>query len=66
MSDIKGLMIQGDADLVLDDTERLGLMREAARWRGVAEDALPEQVAPGGAYIRVRPRRVISWDYSKD
>ena len=66
MRDIKGLMIQGDADLVLDDAERLGLMREAARARGIAEDALPEQVGAGGAYIRVRPQRVISWDYSKE
>ena len=63
--DIKGLLIQGDADLVLDDAERLPLARDAARARGVAEDDLPAEVAPGGAYIRVQPRRIISWDYSK-
>ena len=65
MRDIKGLLIQGDADLVTDDGERLRLAREAARQRGVADAELPAQPAPGGAYIRVRPRRTISWDYAK-
>lgn len=66
MADIKGLMIQGDADIVTDDAERLRLAREAARQRGVAEADLPDAPAPGGAYIRVRRRRVISWDYAKE
>jgi PPOX class probable F420-dependent enzyme len=65
MQDIKGLMIQGDAELVVDDTERLELMRAAAAARGVAEDDLPSEVSPDGAYIRVRPRRFVSWDYAK-
>jgi hypothetical protein len=65
MQDIKGLMIQGDAELVLDDAERLELMQAAAAARGVAEADLPSEVTPGGAYIRVRPRRFISWDYAK-
>lgn len=65
MQDIKGLMIQGDAELVLDDAERLELMRAAATARGMAEAELPSEVTPGGAYIRVRPRRYISWDYAK-
>ena len=66
MRDIKGLMIQGDAEIVLDDTERLSLMRAAASARGIAEADLPAEVTPGGAYIRVRPQRYISWDYAKE
>lgn len=65
MGDIKGLLIQGDADVITDDAERLRLAREAARQRGTADADLPMQPAPGGAYIRVRPRRLISWDYGK-
>jgi nitroimidazol reductase NimA-like FMN-containing flavoprotein (pyridoxamine 5'-phosphate oxidase superfamily) len=65
MQDIKGLMIQGDAELVLDDAERLELMRAAAAARGLSEADLPSEVTPGGAYIRVQPRRYISWDYAK-
>ena len=65
MADIRGLMIQGDADLVTDDAERLPLARAAARGRGVSEAELPSSVNPGGAYIRVRRHRVISWDYAK-
>ncbi len=65
MQDIKGLLIQGDAALVLDDAERLELMRAGATARGVAEGDLPTEAAPGGAYIQVQPRHYVSWDYSK-
>ena len=65
MQDIKGLMIQGEADIVVDDDERLELMREAARQRGTAEDDLPTEPSAGGAYIRVRRHRLISWDYAR-
>jgi hypothetical protein len=41
-------------------------MREAARWRGTPEDQLPTEPRPGAAYIRVTPRRIISWDYGKE
>lgn len=66
MQDIKGLMVQGDADVITDEVERLRLAREAARQRGVADAELPTAPSAGGAYIRVRPRRMISWDYAKD
>jgi nitroimidazol reductase NimA-like FMN-containing flavoprotein (pyridoxamine 5'-phosphate oxidase superfamily) len=65
MQDIKGLMIQGNADLVTEPAEVLELMREAARRRGTPEDRLPSEVRPGVAYIKVRPLRFISWDYSR-
>ena len=44
----------------------LRLSREAARLRGVAEDALPHEPRPGVVYIQVEPRRIISWDYGRD
>ena len=65
-ADIKGVMIQGDADVITDDAERLRLAREAARWRGTPEADWPTEASPGGAYIRVRRHRVISWDYAKE
>ena len=66
MGDIKGVLIQGDADLVTEPAEVLPLLREASRRRGTPEDELPTEARPGVAYVRVRPRKVISWDYSKE
>jgi PPOX class probable F420-dependent enzyme len=65
MQDIKGVMIQGHATVHTDPAAVLRLSREAARLRGVAEEALPSTPRPGVAYIQVEPRRVISWDYSR-
>jgi nitroimidazol reductase NimA-like FMN-containing flavoprotein (pyridoxamine 5'-phosphate oxidase superfamily) len=65
MQDIKGLLIQGEASVVVDDAERLELMREAARQRGTTQEELPSEASAGGAYIRVRRHRVISWDYAR-
>ena len=65
MQDIKGLLIQGDADVVTKSEDVLPLMREAAQRRGASEDDLPTEVGPGVAYVRVRPRRLVSWDYSR-
>ena len=61
--DIRGVIIQGDARVTTDPEETRTLARAAARWRGVAEADLPEQASPGAAYIRVTPKRYISWDY---
>lgn len=65
MQDIKGICIQGDADVILDPAEQLPLMRESMAKRGVPEAQLPTEARPGAAYIRVRPTRIISWDYAK-
>ena len=62
-SHLLGVMIQGEATVISGDTERLALQRDAARGRGVTEEDLPTTARPGGAYIRVDPRRVISWEY---
>jgi len=66
MQDIKGVMIQGQATVHTDPETVLRLSREAARLRGVAEDALPREPRPGVAYIQVEPHHIISWDYSQD
>ena len=66
MKDIKGLMIQGDADVVSDPAEALKLMRESAKQRGTLEDELPTEARPGIAYIRITPKKYISWDYSRE
>lgn len=66
MQDIKGVMIQGHATVYTDTENVLRLRREAARLRGVPDDALPQDISEGIAYIKVEPRRVISWDYGRD
>ena len=65
MSDIKGLIVQGDAEVVDDPATCLDLLRDSMRRRGTAEDQLPKEPRPGIAYIRLRPRKFISWDYSR-
>jgi nitroimidazol reductase NimA-like FMN-containing flavoprotein (pyridoxamine 5'-phosphate oxidase superfamily) len=65
-ADLRGVLIQGDAEVVLDDAERLRLAREAARLRGEPESAWPSEPSPTGAYVKVTPRKVISWDATKD
>ena len=66
MEDIKGLMIQGLADIVTDPADALELMRASARHRGKPEDELPTEPRPGIAYIRIVPKKYISWDYSRE
>ena len=66
MQDIKGLMIQGEASIVANPDEVLPLMRAAAKQRGTSDDELPAEARPGVAYVRVRPSRYISWDYSRE
>jgi len=65
MQDIKGLVIQGDATVLTAADDLLRLGREAARLRGTPEDQLPTEPRAGAAYIRVVPRRYLSWDYSR-
>ncbi len=65
MKELKGVVIKGDATLVEDPAAVLELAREGARRRGTAEDQLPTSTRPGAAYVRVRPRKIASWDNSK-
>lgn len=65
MQDIRGVCIQGEADVILDPAEQLPLLRHSMAIRGTPEDRLPTEARPGAAYIRIRPKKVISWDYAK-
>lgn len=66
MADIKGVVIQGDAEVITSGPELLRLAREGARRRGTPEDQLPTEPSPGAAYIRVTPKKYISWDYARN
>jgi nitroimidazol reductase NimA-like FMN-containing flavoprotein (pyridoxamine 5'-phosphate oxidase superfamily) len=65
-SDIKGVMIQGDAAVLSEPEEVLRLSRAAARLRETPDAELPSESRPGAVYIRVTPRHTISWDYSRE
>ena len=66
LQDIRGLMVQGVAQVHSSPEDILHYSREAAKLRGVADDELPAEPRPGAAYIRVTPERIRSWDYSQD
>ena len=42
------------------------LMRASAKQRGTPENGLPTEARPGVAYIRIKPKKYISWDYSRE
>jgi nitroimidazol reductase NimA-like FMN-containing flavoprotein (pyridoxamine 5'-phosphate oxidase superfamily) len=65
MQDIKGLLVQGDAEVVDSPDQVLSLLQESARLRGTPDDKLPVEAPPGIAYIRIKPRKYTSWDYSR-
>ncbi len=65
MGALKGVVVQGEADVVREPARVLELLRQASRMRGVAEAELPKEPRPGVAYIRVKPKKIISWDYSR-
>src|SRR5437870_8251284 len=64
-SEIKAVMIQGEASIFAEPADVLRLSREAARLRGTPEEQWPAAPRPGAVYIGVSTRRVISWDYSR-
>ena len=65
MQDIKGVMIQGTGSVITAPAEFLRLSREAAKARRVPEAQWPTEARPGAAYIKVEPRKYISWDYAR-
>ena len=66
MNELRGLVIEGDASIVDAPDEVLRLARAAASDRGEPSDRWPTEVRPGTSYIRVAPRRLRSWDNTKD
>ena len=65
MEDIKGVLIQGTAEVITEAGGLLELQREGGRQRGIAEEDLPTEPRAGSAYVAVTPVKVISWDYGK-
>lgn len=61
---IAGVLLQGEASIVRDPAEQLRLARAAARGRDGDESALPTSVSEDGVYLRLRPRRTVSWIYA--
>ena len=65
MSDLRGILLRGDAFVVREDEERLKISRLAAKLRGAPEDEWPTTASAGAVFIKVDSPRVTSWDYSK-
>ena len=65
MSDLRGILLRGDAFVVREDEERLKISRLAAKLRGAPEDEWPTTASAGAGFIKVDSPRVTSWDYSK-
>jgi hypothetical protein len=64
MGHFQGLLIQGQADLIDDDAEKLRVARAAAEERGEPEERWPAD-PPRGILIRVHPEKYISWDNTR-
>ena len=65
MSDLRGILLRGNAKVVRDDDERLKISRLAAGLRGAPQDDWPKTASVGAVFIEVDSPRVTSWDYSK-
>ena len=65
MGELRGLLIEGDAELVEDPAEAVRLSRIAGRKRGATEEELPTEPRPGLIWARITPRRMRSWDNTR-
>lgn len=65
MRELKGVVIEGDAELVEDQAQVLELQRAIARKRGTPEDQLPTENRGGRPLLKITPRKIASWDNSK-
>ena len=64
-TELKGVVIEGDAEVIDDEAHVLELQRANARRKGTPEDKLPTENRSGRPLLRITPRRVASWDNSK-
>ena len=64
-TDLKGLLVQGDGEVIREDGEVLRLSRLAAEARGLPESEWPTEVRPNRAFVRVEPVRMVAWDNTK-
>ena len=65
MGELRGLLIEGDAELVEEPAEAVRLSRIAGRRRGAPEEELPTEPRPGLIWARITPRRMRSWDNTR-
>ena len=65
IAELKGVVIEGDAEVIDDQAQVLELQRANARRKGTPEDKLPTENRGGRPLLRITPRRVASWDNSK-
>ncbi len=61
--DWRGVLIQGEIEIVRDDAERLEIEREGRRQRGVPEEKLPTTPRVGEVMLRLSLQRTISWRF---
>lgn len=66
MADLRGVLLQGHAQVHRNAEEVLHYAREGAKARGVPEADWPTEARPGSVYIRVTPERIVSWDYGAE
>jgi len=68
-SELRGLLIRGDAELVEDAELCLAILMDIqSRYYGPTDDSVREILAKQAAKrvaVRIRPNRVASWDHSK-
>ena len=64
MSDIKGVLLRGNAAIIRAPEDRLALSIVAAKSRGVEEKDLPKEASAKGVYIELSDFKITSWDYS--
>ena len=64
MGSFQGLLVQGEAELIDDDAEKLRIARAAAEERDEPEEKWPTD-APRGVLIRIKPRKYVSWDNTR-
>ena len=65
IAELKGVVIEGDAEIIDDQAQVLELQRSNARRKGTPEDKLPTENRGGRPLLRITPRRVASWDNSR-
>ncbi|MSP22832.1 MAG: hypothetical protein EXR66_07460 [Dehalococcoidia bacterium] len=65
MGELKGVVIEGDGEVIDDQARVLELQRENARHKGTPEDKLPTENRGGRPLLKIAPKKVASWDNSK-
>lgn len=65
MEELRGLLIEGDAQLVEEPAEVLRLSRIARQGRDAIDEEPPSRPPPGLIWARISPRRMRSWDNAK-